>query len=239
MVNLQKSLVPSWRVARSVGHDLSRNNENVLQIKTQQASFLFQDIQRVSDHRKKLEEVKSVFLHRSTTTKRRLQRSGGAWELDHPTWRPGQRADICSSSRASCLQAQWHTRWPELIPVGGRTAALCTNYSAASMHVWFTVTQWNEPTAGGQHPRDVSFSFSADISVSIWRWLGIDHICSGLKTVGPLPDFSFTELGFCSRTMIQNTPKSLSLTGWRKTKWRLWRGLVKVPTLIGFNCDWI
>ena len=65
----------------------------------------------------------------------------------------------------------------KLKPVGGGTAALCTNYSAASMHVWFTVTQWNEPAAGGEHPRVLSFSFGAHISVSIWRWLGV-YICA-------------------------------------------------------------
>ena len=52
-----------------------------------------------TEKKKKLGEVKSVSPHLST--KRRLQHSGGAWEFDHPTWRPGQRAAIFSS-RVSC-----------------------------------------------------------------------------------------------------------------------------------------
>ncbi len=47
---------------------------------------------------------------------------------------------------------------------------------------------------------------------------------------------SWSELGFCSRTMIQNTPANPPLNGWRKTKWRLWSGLVKVLTWILLRC---
>ncbi len=47
---------------------------------------------------------------------------------------------------------------------------------------------------------------------------------------------SWSELGFCSRTMIQNTPANTPLNGWRKTKWRLWSGLVKVLTWILLRC---
>ena len=47
---------------------------------------------------------------------------------------------------------------------------------------------------------------------------------------------SWSALGFCSRTMIQNTPASPPLNGLRKTKWRLWSGLVKVPTWIRLRC---
>ncbi len=43
---------------------------------------------------------------------------------------------------------------------------------------------------------------------------------------------SWSKLGFCSRTMIQNTPANPPLNGWRKTKWRLWSGQVKVLTWI-------
>ncbi len=48
---------------------------------------------------------------------------------------------------------------------------------------------------------------------------------------------SWSELGFCSRTMIQNTPANPPLNGWRKTKWRLWSGLVKVLTWILLRCS--
>ncbi len=47
---------------------------------------------------------------------------------------------------------------------------------------------------------------------------------------------SWSELVFCSRTMIQNTPANPPLNGWRKTKWRLWSGLVKVLTWILLRC---
>ncbi len=47
---------------------------------------------------------------------------------------------------------------------------------------------------------------------------------------------SWSELGFWSRTMIQNTPANPPLNGWRKTKWRLWSGLVKVLTWILLRC---
>ncbi len=47
---------------------------------------------------------------------------------------------------------------------------------------------------------------------------------------------SWCELGFCSRTMIENTPANPPLNGWRKTKWRLWSGLVKVLTWILLRC---
>ncbi len=47
---------------------------------------------------------------------------------------------------------------------------------------------------------------------------------------------SWSELGFCSRTMIQNTPANPPLNGWRKTKRRLWSGLVKVLTWILLRC---
>ncbi len=47
---------------------------------------------------------------------------------------------------------------------------------------------------------------------------------------------SWSDLGFCSRTMIQNTPANPPLNGWRKTKWRLWSGLVKVLTWILLRC---
>ncbi len=47
---------------------------------------------------------------------------------------------------------------------------------------------------------------------------------------------SWRELGFCSRTMIQNTPANPPLNGSRKTKWRLWSGLVKVLTWILLRC---
>ncbi len=47
---------------------------------------------------------------------------------------------------------------------------------------------------------------------------------------------SWSELGFCSRTMIQNTPANPPLNGWRKTKWRLWSGLVKILTWILLRC---
>ncbi len=47
---------------------------------------------------------------------------------------------------------------------------------------------------------------------------------------------SWSELGFCRRTMIKNTPANPPLNGWRKTKWRLWSGLVKVLTWILLRC---
>ena len=59
-----------------------------------------------------------------------------------------------------------------------------------------------------------------------WRWI------SGHLFVTT----SWSELGFCSKTMIQNTPASPPLNGWRKTKWRLWSGLVKVLTWILLRC---
>ena len=47
---------------------------------------------------------------------------------------------------------------------------------------------------------------------------------------------SWSERGFCSRTMIQSTPASPPLNGCKKTKWRLWSGLVKVLTWILLWC---
>ncbi len=46
---------------------------------------------------------------------------------------------------------------------------------------------------------------------------------------------SWSELGFCSRTMIQNTPANLWMAE-GNTKWRLWSGLVKVLTWILLRC---
>ena len=47
---------------------------------------------------------------------------------------------------------------------------------------------------------------------------------------------SWSALGFCSRTMIQNTPASPPLNGSKKTNWRFWSGLVKVRTWIRLRC---
>lgn len=51
---------------------------------------------------------------------------------------------------------------------------------------------------------------------------------------------SWSALGFCSRTVTQNTPAISPLNGLSKIKWSLWSGLIKGGSCSkNLQCDWI